>query len=314
MWAVSVAIQQTKCKLCPRACGVNRAQGKTGVCGANDTLRIARAVLHEWEEPCISVGPGSGTVFFCGCPLRCVYCQNYDIAHGRHGTEITLERLEDIYFELVAQGAANINLVTPTQYAPEIIESVGRAQERGLSVPVIYNTSGYESVDTIESLAGTVDVYLADFKYWRGDESDAAKKYSRAADYFEVASAAFDAMVEQVGEPEFSDEEEPRLLRGVMMRHLLLPGRLEDSMKLMAFLWHRYGNRILYSVMNQYTPIRAFPAMPELESRVPDEEYEILLDFMDELGMDQYFWQEGGAAEESFIPAFDNTGVFPADH
>ena len=306
--AVSVDTLPTSCNLCPRNCGANRAEGQAGVCGADDTLRIARAALHLWEEPCISVGAGSGTVFFTGCPLRCVYCQNYDIAHGDHGTVISPRRLEDIYLELQDQGAANINLVTATQYVPQVVQTIRGARQRGLRLPVVFNTSGYETVQTIELLRGTVDVYLADFKYWKSDESDAAVRYSHAKDYFSVAVDALDAMVAQIGEMQVQGDV---LTRGVVLRHLLLPGRLQDSMKLMAFLWDRYGDSVLYSVMNQYTPVRQVPGMPELDASPSEAEYEVLLDFLDDLGMDQYFWQEGGANKESFIPPFDNTGVYP---
>lgn len=297
----------TECRLCPRSCGVDRAHGQRGLCGADDTLRIARAALHEWEEPCISQGAGSGAVFFSGCPLRCRYCQNYDISLGNRGRQIGLDRLVDIFFELVAQGAVNINLVTATQYAPWTIAAVQAARKRGLSVPIVWNTSGYELPETVRMLKGTVDVYLDDFKYAPSDRSNAADRYSRAADYFEVAVAALDAMLDSVGEPRFDDE--GLLLKGVVVRHLLLPGRLQDSQFVLRFLWERYGNRVLYSLMSQYTPMGAFPDMPELGHRIEPDDYESLLDFMDALGCEDYFWQQGNPAQESFIPLFDETGV-----
>lgn len=302
----------TRCELCPRRCGVDRSAGQRGICGADDTLRIARAALHEWEEPPISVGAGSGAVFFSNCPMRCIYCQNAEIACGAHGTQIPPERLPQIYRELQAQGAANINLVTPTHYLPFVVDSLRQVKSEGFDLPIICNTSGYETVQTVRELHGLVDVYLTDFKYWRGEESDAGAKYSRAGEYFHVASRALEAMLDSVGEPAFDDwHGEDRLAKGVVLRHLILPERLEDSKRVIAYLWAEYGDSILYSIMNQYTPLRDFPEAPELNHRVDDLEYERLLDYMDGLGMTDYFWQEGGAAEESFIPAFDSTGVLP---
>ena len=309
MQAAMVPSLPTKCELCPRRCGVNRRDGQVGVCGADDTLRIARAALHEWEEPCISVGAGSGAVFFSGCPLRCRYCQNFDISLGNRGRAITTDRLVDIFFELADQGAKNINLVTATQYAPFVIEAVSGARARGFLLPMIWNTSGYELPSTIDLLRGTVDIYLDDFKYPPATVSDAAGRYSHAADYFSVATRGLDAMVEAVGGPRFSDD--GTLLGGVVVRHLLLPGRLEDSKYVMRYLWERYGNRVLYSLMSQYTPIRTFSDMPELNNKVGATEYEMLLDYLDDMGLEDYFWQDGDAAEESFIPPFDETGVLP---
>lgn len=270
-------------------------------------MRLARAALHVWEEPPISARAGSGTVFFSYCPLRCIYCQNASIAHDGFGREIDSDRLVQIFLELQEQNAANINLVTGTHYLPWILPALEAAHRQGLCIPVVWNTSGYETVATIERLTGVVDVYLTDFKYDHPSHSDAAARYSHAPDYFEVALAALEAMCEQVGEPVFDDE--GRLVRGVVVRHLLLPGRLDDSKRVMAFLWERFGTAVLYSVMDQYTPLRTFEHFPELNERTPVFEYEALLDFMDAIGLEDYFWQEGGAAQESFIPPFDATGV-----
>lgn len=306
-----------ECMLCPRLCGAHRRAGERGACGAADELRLARAALHEWEEPPISVGAGSGAVFFSNCALRCIYCQNVDIACGAHGTDVLPERLAQIFQELAAQGAANINLVTPTHYLPFIVRSITDARDAGMDLPVVYNTSGYERAETMRSLKGIVDVFLTDFKYWRDGESDAARRYSHAPDYFQTAAEALDAMVQIAGEPTydiFGKEDDAcgrgeRLTHGVVIRHLILPGRLDDSKRIVEYLWQRYGTGVLYSVMNQYTPLRAFAEAPELDAKVSDEEYDQLLDFMDELGMSEYFWQQGGAAQESFIPAFDSTGI-----
>ena len=281
-----------------------------GVCGASARVRIARAALHFWEEPCISGESGSGTVFFSYCPLRCVYCQNRDIAIGDAGTEVSVRRLARIYLELAAQGARNVNRVTPTHYAPAVVESVALARTAGLELPVVYNTSGYETVEAIGLLAGTVDVYLTDFKY---ADAQTARRYSNAPDYPEVALAALDAMVAQVGHPVFEEasdgDEPPRILRGVVVRHLLLPGHLEESKRVVRLLYERYGDTVLLSLMNQYTPLRHFERYPELNETVPAGDYESLLDYADELGIEDYYWQEGGADSESFIPPFDQTGV-----
>lgn len=303
----------TSCELCPRRCGANRAAGERGACGAGAELRVARAALHEWEEPPISVGAGSGAVFFSNCALRCMYCQNAEIACGRHGTDISTERLADIFFELKAQGAANINLVTGTHYLPQIAEAEEAARRRGLGLPFVWNTSGYELAETVRQWRTCADVFLTDFKYDDSARSDAAARYSHAPDYFPVAARALAAMVDAAGEPAydaFAGEE--RLVHGVVVRHLMLPGRLEDSKRVMTYLWRTYGTSVLYSVMNQYTPMRAFPEAPELEAHVPDEDYERLLDYLDGMGMTDYFWQQGGAAKESFIPKFDSTGVLPS--
>lgn len=306
----------SRCELCPRRCGADRLAGERGVCGADASLRVARAALHVWEEPLISVGAGSGAVFFSNCPLHCIYCQNIDIAHGAHGTDIAVERLAEIFAELEAQGAANINLVTPTQYWPHIAAARRLFEQRGprSRIPFVCNTSGYESDRVIRDFSDCVEVYLTDFKYDSPALSDEAERYSHAADYFEVATAALDAMADCAGEPateSFAGGE--RLVRGVIVRHLLLPGRLEDSKRVVEHLWSRYGDAVLYSAMGQYTPVRSLPRAPELDGRVDAREYERLLDFMDSLGMEDYFWQQGGADQASFIPTFDSTGVLPAN-
>ena len=308
------------CTLCPRACGANRAAGQRGVCGADGGLMVARAALHMWEEPPISGQRGSGTIFFSHCPLRCIYCQNQVIAAGQAGVEVSVERVADMCLNLQGQGALNINFVTPTHYAPQARAAVALARQRGLALPVVWNTSGYETAQAVRDNVGTVDVYLTDFKYM---SSDLAKRYSSAPDYPEVALTALDEMVWCAGLPE-GDEVDgaPRLTRGVVVRHLMLPGALEDSKRVVLTMWERYGTSVLLSLMNQYTPVLADAAAtgdawaqgqlkrcPELAKRVPDSEYEELLDYADSLGIEDYFWQQGGAAKESFIPAFDLTGV-----
>lgn len=311
---------KSSCDLCPRRCGANRQAGERGACGADDRLIVARAALHFWEEPPISGEAGSGTVFFAHCPLRCSYCQNAVIAAGQAGREVSVERLADICLELQGQGALNINFVTPTHYAPQIAAAAALSRGKGLRLPIVWNTSGYETPEAVRALAGTVDVYLADFKY---ADSALAERYSRAPDYPTAALAALDAMVDQVGDAVFDEYNgQRRLARGVVVRHLMLPDALEDSKRVVELLHFRYGPRILLSLMNQYTPVLAAAARrgdrhaaavlrscPELARRVPDAEYGQLLDFADSLGIEEYFWQEGGAAEESFIPPFDLTGV-----
>ncbi len=308
------------CDLCPRGCGANRAAGERGACGADGRLMVSRAALHFWEEPPISGEDGSGTIFFAHCPLGCVYCQNWGIAHGDGGREIFVERLAAIMGELEAAGALNINCVTPTHYAPQIRAAVTLARDAGMALPVLWNTSGYETVGAVRANVGFVDAYLTDFKYADGE---LARRYSHAPDYPEAALAALSAMVEACGRwtcDEYRGQE--RLVRGVVVRHLMLPGALENSKAVVRLLHERFGGDIRLSLMNQYTPVlareaaagndraaRALAAMPELAATVPEEEYERLLDFADGLGVEDYFWQEGGAAEESFIPAFDFTGV-----
>ena len=313
-------LRTSPCNLCPRACGALRDAGEHGACGADNRILLARAALHFWEEPCLSGTRGSGALFFVNCSLRCVYCQNAEIAAGGAGVEVSVERIAELCLDLQEQGALNINCVTPTHYAPAIIDAIALARSRGLSVPVVWNTSGYETVDAIRALNGTVDVYLTDFKY---ADASLARRYSHAADYPQVALAALDEMVAQIGAPCFDEVDgQPRLLRGVVMRHLVLPGAVRQSKDVLALLFDRYGDAILYSIMNQYTPVVADRAAagdgqasavleknPELGKRVTDEEYEDVLDFADDLGISDYYWQDGPAALESFIPAWDGTGL-----
>jgi len=292
------------CMICPRSCGVNRNIGEKGYCGETDKIRIARAALHFWEEPCISGDTGSGTVFFTGCNLGCVYCQNYDIAHEGRGKEVTIERLSEIYLELEDKGAANINLVTPTHFSPQIKQAIIRSKSKGLNIPIVYNTSSYETVESLRDLAGVVDIYLSDFKYFDGL---LAKKYSNAPDYPEIASKAFDEMISQQPELVFNDN--GILLSGVIARHLVLPGQQEDSKKILEYLYLRYGDSILISIMNQFTPSAPLISWPEINRVLDDEEYQQVIDYALELGISNGYIQEGETAKESFIPPFDNEGV-----
>ena len=292
-----------KCDLCPRKCLVDRKKGEKGICGQTENLKVARAALHFWEEPCISGDAGSGAVFFSGCPLHCVFCQNENIANGMVGKEISLERLVDIFLELQKKRANNINLVTPGHFVPQIVKALDQARKEGLTLPVVYNTSSYETVDTIKMLEGYVDIYLPDFKYMSPGLS---KKYSHAPDYAEVAKAAIAEMVRQTGKAVFVNGDEDNLiLRGTIVRHLTLPGCMADSMQILKYLHETYGDMIYISIMNQFTPLSNLEKYPELNRRITDEEYETLVDYAIEIGIENGFIQEGDTAEESFIPAFD---------
>ena len=295
-----------KCDLCPRKCLVDRKKGEKGICGQTENLKVARAALHFWEEPCISGDAGSGAVFFSGCPLHCVFCQNENIANGTVGKEISLERLVDIFLELQEKRANNINLVTPGHFVPQIVKALDQARKEGLTLPVVYNTSSYETVDTIKMLEGYVDIYLPDFKYMSPVLS---KKYSHAPDYAEVAKAAIAEMVRQTGKAVFVNGDEDNLiLSGTIVRHLTLPGCMADSMQILKYLHETYGDMIYISIMNQFTPLSNLEKYPELNRRITDEEYETLVDYAIDIGIENGFIQEGDTAEESFIPAFDCEG------
>ena len=298
------------CNLCPRKCGALRDRGQRGYCGAGAEIRAARAALHYWEEPPISGEDGSGTVFFTYCPLRCVYCQNRIIAEGEAGCTLEAGQLADAFLSLQEQGALNVNCVTPTHYSPQIAEAVSKARSRGLHLPIVWNTSGYELPEVVEWLDGTVDVYLADFKY---ADKELARHYSNAPDYPEVALRAIASMVETAGTPAYDDYHgQRRMVSGVVVRHMVLPGAVEHSLKAVELLYRTFGDDVLYSIMNQYTPVMAESVsarFPELAKRVDAQDYARVLDFADEMGLDDYFWQDGPAAEESFIPRWDGTGL-----
>ena len=308
--------------MCPRACGVNRAIGELGVCKAPAELHIGRAALHWWEEPCLVGEQGSGAVFFSYCPLGCVYCQNEDLVAGA-GIEVGFEQLKQTLLRLQnEEHAANINLVTPSHYVPTIAEALRQLRKVSaeefsesnvvndsssgdrLVIPVVYNTSSYDSVESLRQLKGLVDIYLADFKYV---SPEVARKLSHAANYPEVALVALDEMVAQVGF--WSENAQGLLEKGIIVRHLVLPGHIEESFQVLRVLHERYGSKIRLSIMNQYTPLRGDLVRYGLSGKVSNEEYESVLDYADYLGIEDYFWQEGGAATESFIPTFDGTGV-----
>ncbi len=292
------------CTLCPRNCHADRLSGNIGYCGQTAEIRAARAALHMWEEPCISAEDGSGTVFFSGCSVRCVFCQNHDIAVGQHGKIITGERLSGIYLELQEKGANNINLVTPTHYVPQIIESIENARKMGLTLPIVYNTSGYEKAETLRMLDGIVDVYLPDFKYM---SADLAEKYSNAPDYADCAKSALAEMVRQAGKPVFDDR--GVIQKGVIVRHLILPNCTEDSKRVVKYLYETYGDDIFISIMNQFTPLDHIADYPELQRKITQAEYDEVVDYAVDLGVENGFIQEGETADESFIPSFDYEGI-----
>ena len=292
------------CRLCPRNCGCDRSSGETGFCKMTDKIRAARAALHMWEEPCISGSRGSGAVFFSGCSLRCIFCQNKEIASGRVGKEISVERLGEIFLELQEKGAANINLVTGTHFAPQILRALDDAKSHGLVLPVVWNSGGYENVDTLKMLEGHVDVYLPDFKYM---DPVLAKAFSRAEDYPETAKRAIGEMVRQTGPCVF--DEEGYIRKGTIVRHLILPGHTRNSMEVLEYLAKTWGDRIYVSLMNQFTPVHTIAEFPELNRRVTAREYEKVVNAAMELGIVNGYYQEGETAEESFIPLFDLEGV-----
>lgn len=287
-----------KCMLCPRKCGVDRLEHK-GYCGEQASVRVARASLHMWEEPCISGTAGSGTVFFSGCPMKCVFCQNRKIALGNQGKELTIEQLSELFLLLQSKGANNINLVTPTHFVPQIAESLRKAKDKGLSLPVVYNTSSYEMPKTLQMLDGLVDIYLPDLKYFSDELS---LRYSNAPDYFDIASYAIKEMFGQIGKSVFEGE---LMKRGVIVRHMVMPGCTRDSKKIVKYLHDTYGEDIYISIMNQYTPPKNLEHFPEIARKVTGREYARVVDYAIEIGVENAFIQEGEAAEESFIPDFD---------
>lgn len=298
----------TSCQLCPRHCLVDRTAGQLGYCGEPAALYAARAALHFWEEPCISGTNGSGTVFFSGCNLRCVYCQNHSIAIGTDGQEISVSRLSEIFLELQAKKAHNINLVTPTHYIPQIHSALEAAKKQGLTLPIVYNCGGYEEVSSLRLLDGLIDIYLPDFKY---HSPELARRFSNAPDYFEKASLAVQEMYRQVGKPVF-DPVSGLMQKGMIVRHLLLPGQAANSKRVLRYLYNTFGDQIYISIMNQYTPMPHLKSMPEyrdIDRKVSDEEYRKILQFAETIGIQNGFVQEGETASESFIPPFTGEGL-----
>lgn len=300
------------CNLCPRECKADRDAGEKGYCQSDSRIYVARAALHRWEEPCISGKGGSGTVFFSGCNLRCVYCQNHEIAAGGAGKPVSVERLGEIFLELQEKGAENINLVTPDHYVTAVADAVMAAKERGLYLPIVYNGSGYEKHEAIRSLAGIVDVFLTDFKYM---DAPLAGRLSAAPDYPERAKRALRDMVNITWNTEQSApcfDENGMLRRGVIVRHLLLPGHKKNAKDVIRYVHETYGDSVILSIMNQYTPVSGIAERTdcrELYRKVTKREYEEVVDYAIGLGVKNAFIQEGKTADESFVPVFDGEGV-----
>lgn len=288
------------CELCPRACKVNRLKGELGFCKAGEKVKIARVGLHHWEEPCLSGERGSGTVFFSHCTLKCVFCQNHEISTGGAGIEISIQELAEHFLRLEKEGAHNVNLVTPTHYVLQIIEALKLAKQNGLSLPIVYNSSGYESIQAIKMLEGYIDIYLPDFKYFN---DKFAAKYSKASGYANYAKEAIDEMVRQAGVPVFNAE--GIMLKGVIVRHLMLPGLLFDSKKIVQYLYEKYNDDVFISIMNQFTPLSIVKDYPELNKKLNYKHYDFITDYALKIGVKNGFIQEGETASESFIPKFN---------
>lgn len=292
------------CHLCPRNCGVDRTNNKTGYCKVTSDVIVARGALHFWEEPCLSGTRGSGAVFFGGCNMGCVFCQNKDIVTGKVGKKLSIDELCKLYLDLQSQGANNINLVTPSHYVPQIIESLKQAKIEGLSIPVVYNTSSYEKVETLKMLEGYVDIFMPDFKYY---DSALSAMFSKAPDYPGTAKESIAEMVRQISSTEFANSDDNALMRkGIIVRHLVLPGHTKDSKKVIEYLYKTYGDSIYISIMNQYTPVlcKPQPDYPELTRKVTSYEYNKVVDYALSLGVTNAFIQEGETQSESFIPQF----------
>ena len=292
-----------KCELCPRRCRADRTKA-AGFCGAGTKVRVALVSLHPWEEPCLTGEKGAGTVFFSHCNLRCCFCQNYEISHEGRGIEVSEERLSEIFLEQQKRGAATLDLVTPTHYVPQILSALAMAKEKGFSLPVVYNSSAYETVETIEALRGAVDIFLPDLKY--GSE-ESASVYSGAPDYVRTAKAAIRKMAEIAGSPQLDGK--GQMLRGVLVRHLVLPGHRKESMEILDWLWESFGSSIYVSLMNQYTPMYRAREYKELGRRLTTFEYESVVGHAAELGMIHCYVQERRAASEEYVPNFDGSGV-----
>lgn len=292
------------CELCPRNCRVDRNAEEKGFCGESSEIRVGRASLHMWEEPCLSGENGSGTVFFAGCSLGCCYCQNHSLSHGKDGIGISTARLAEIFLELQKKGAHNINLVTAEHFAPHIKDTVSIARNKGLVIPVVLNSSGYVKEETLELLRETIDIFLVDFKYM---DSELAEKYSLAGDYPMVAKKALQKMTEIAGPPVF-DNDGP-LQKGVIVRHLCLPGCAEDSKKVLKYVFDTYGDNVIMSIMSQYTPVKTCDKFHELTRKLTEKEYESIINYCFEIGVENAYIQEGESADESFIPSFDGYGI-----
>ena len=292
-----------KCNLCPRNCLIDRSK-TLGYCKATDKVKVARSALHYFEEPSISGNNGSGTIFFSNCNLKCCYCQNKEISTDGFGKEVSIERLANMMLELEKKNANNINLVTPTHYVPSIIEAIKLARSKGLSIPIVYNTSGYENVETLKLLDGYIDIYLTDFKYF---DNKLGRDLSKCSNYFEVASKALEEMYRQTGKNKFNIN--GLMTKGIIVRCLVLPTKSDDTKKIINYLYKKYQDNIYLSIMNQYTPVNHIKDYPFLNKTVSEDEYNDVIDYAIDLGIKNAYMQEGGTCSESFIPSFDLEGV-----
>jgi len=292
------------CRLCKRNCSINRINGEIGYCRSGLDVKIARASLHLWEEPPLSKGKGSGTVFFTNCNFSCVFCQNYKISQEGFGKDISKDKLSDVFLNLQDKGANNINLVTPTSYVPQIIEALKISKIQGLKIPIVYNTNSYENIETIKSLDGYIDIYLPDIKYY---SDKYAVKYSNAPNYFETAKNSVIEMFNQVGDIELSSD--GIMKKGVIVRHLMLPGLLFDSKKILDFVYNTFNNRAYLSLMNQYTPFYKSCDYKEIDRKISRKSYDALINYALSIGIEKGFIQEDETQSESFIPDFDLRGI-----
>lgn len=292
-----------KCNLCPRNCNVDR-NNSLGFCKANNKIKVARCALHYYEEPSISGKQGSGAVFFSNCNLKCCFCQNYNISTKQKGIEISIDRLSEIFIELQEKGANNINLVTPTMYINQIKDAIVKAKNKGLKIPIIYNSSGYEKTESLKLLDGLIDIYMPDFKYYSNSSSF---KYSKCKDYVENTKEAIDEMYRQVGKNKFNKD--GIMIKGLIVRHLLLPNLEKETKEILKYLYNKYNNNIYISIMNQYTPLENVKNYPEINRKITQEEYNNIINYAIELGIENAYIQEDGTQSDSFIPEFDYTGV-----
>ena len=294
----------SNCNVCPRNCGIDRNSEKVGFCKSGATVKVAKAYGHMWEEPCISGTKGSGTIFFSNCNLRCVFCQNHDISQFSIGKEISVERLSEIFLEQQAKGYHNINLVNPTHYVPQIIAALDMAKKSGLTIPVVYNSNGYENIESIKALKGYIDVYIPDLKYFNDKY---AIKYSSAPNYFNISSKVIEEMVAQVGTPVFNEDD--IMIKGVIIRHLMLPGLLFDSKKVVDYIYKTFGDSVYLSLMNQYTPMFKATEYAEINKPLNPNHYDSLIDYCIDLGYKNAFIQESGTSSTVYVPDFNLQGI-----
>ncbi len=289
-----------KCEICPHKCKVNRNQNEIGRCKSKDTVKIALYSIHDFEEPCISGERGSGTVFFSNCNMNCIYCQNYEISQQGKGKEITIKELADVFIEQQNKNVENINLVTPTSYAMQIIEAIKIAKGNGLKIPIVYNTNGYEDVETIKKLKGYIDIYLPDFKYYF---NELGEKYSKVKNYFEISTQAIKEMYKQVGRPRL--DENGIMKKGLMIRHLVLPNNIENSKKVLSWIKENLDENIFVSIMAQYFPTYTAKNVENLNRKLTLEEYEEIENYLFSLNLDNGYIQELGEHEEEYVPNWD---------